>query len=269
MSKKPVDLSTPIELPADPASSRAAWPIRCGASRTFTRSWSRATTTTTAADHPEFPPEPRAAPLIARLWHRNLILKARQLGFTTLVCILWLDHALFNANQRCGIVAHDKEAAAANIFRDKVKFGYEQLPARSRSASRIVTNNASEILFSNNSSIRVATSMRSGTIHRLHVSEYGKICAKLPAQGRRGDDRLAAHGAHHRHRHHRVHRRGPGWRLLQEVEQAQALHDKGKPLTPKDFRFHFYAWWQEPKYRMAPRRGVHARVRRYFRRSRP
>lgn len=39
---------------------------------------------------------------IRRLWHRNLILKARQLGFTTLICLLWLDHALFNANQRCG-----------------------------------------------------------------------------------------------------------------------------------------------------------------------
>ena len=36
-----------------------------------------------------------------RLWHRNLILKARQLGFTTLVALLWLDHALWNADQRC------------------------------------------------------------------------------------------------------------------------------------------------------------------------
>ena len=50
---------------------------------------------------------------IQRLWHRNLILKARQLGFTTLVCLLWLDHALFNANQRCGIIAQDREAAEA------------------------------------------------------------------------------------------------------------------------------------------------------------
>ena len=36
--------------------------------------------------------------LLTRLWHRNIILKARQLGFTTLVAILWLDHALFNAD---------------------------------------------------------------------------------------------------------------------------------------------------------------------------
>ena len=57
---------------------------------------------------------------MARMWYRNIILKARQLGFTTLVAILWLDYALFNADQRCGIIAQDK-GAAENIFRDKVK----------------------------------------------------------------------------------------------------------------------------------------------------
>jgi hypothetical protein len=35
--------------------------------------------------------------------------KARQLGFTTLICILWLDHALFNANQHCGVIAQNLE----------------------------------------------------------------------------------------------------------------------------------------------------------------
>src|SRR3546814_20426280 len=67
-----------------------------------------------------FKPNRAQRQLIARLWHRNIILKARQLGFTTLVCIIWLDHALFNADQRCGIVAQDREAAEV-IFRDKVK----------------------------------------------------------------------------------------------------------------------------------------------------
>src|SRR3546814_17377600 len=45
----------------------------------------------------------------------------------------------------------------------------------------LARDSANELLFAhNNSSIRVATSMRSGTIHRLHVSELGKICAKFP-----------------------------------------------------------------------------------------
>lgn len=187
---------------------------------------------------------------IKRLWHRNLILKARQLGFTTLVAILWLDHALFNADQRCGIIAQDRDAAKV-IFRDKVKFAYANLPQMLRDRFPLAADNADELLFAhNNSSIRVATSMRSGTIHRLHVSEFGKICAKYPdkaaevvtgsipavptngilviestAEGRDGE-------------------------FFAMVEQAQKLHNSKQPLTPKDYRFHFYAWWQEPKYRL-------------------
>ena len=190
---------------------------------------------------------------ITRLWHRNLILKARQLGFTTLIAILWLDHALFNADQRCGIIAQDRDAAKV-IFRDKVKFAYSNLPEQLRTRFPLGADNADELLFAhNNSSIRVATSMRSGTIHRLHVSEFGKICAKYPdkaqevvtgsipavptngvlviestAEGREGE-------------------------FFSMVEQAQKLAASKAPLTPKDYRFHFYAWWQEPKYRLDSR----------------
>lgn len=188
---------------------------------------------------------------IRRLWHRNIILKARQLGFTTLIAILWLDHALFNANQRCGIIAQDRDAAKV-IFRDKVKFAYQNLPPEIRECYPLEADNADELLFShNNSSVRVATSMRSGTIHRLHVSEFGKICAKFPdkaaevvtgsipavptngvlviestAEGRDGE-------------------------FYEMVQRAVGLDASKAILTSKDYRFHFYAWWQEPKYRLA------------------
>lgn len=197
-----------------------------------------------------FTPNRAQRRFIVRLWHRNLILKARQLGFTTLIAILWLDHALFNANQRCGIIAQDKDAAKV-IFRDKVKFGYESLPAEIKERFPLKADNADELLFEhNNSSIRVATSMRSGTIHRLHVSEFGKICAKYPdkaqevvtgsipavptngvlviestAEGREGE-------------------------FYDMVQRSEALDASKAKLTPKDYRFHFYAWWQEPKYRL-------------------
>ena len=58
-----------------------------------------------------FKPNRAQKRLLARLWHRNVILKARQLGFTTLICVLWLDTALFSENVRCGIIAQDREAA--------------------------------------------------------------------------------------------------------------------------------------------------------------
>ena len=197
-----------------------------------------------------FKPNRAQRRFIKRLWHRNIILKARQLGFTTLIAILWLDHALFNADQRCGIIAQDLDAANA-IFRDKVKFAYDNLPPEIKARFPLARDSASELLFAhNNSSVRVGTSMRSGTIHRLLVSEFGKICAKFPdkavevvtgsipavpttgvlviestAEGREGE-------------------------FYKMVGQAEANHASKVILTPKQYRLHFYAWWMEPNYRL-------------------
>lgn len=189
--------------------------------------------------------------LIKRLWHRNLILKARQLGFTTLIAIMWLDHALFNDDQRCGIIAQDREAAEV-IFRDKVKLAYERLPQILRDAMPLATENKSELLFGhNNSSIRVATSMRSGTIHRLHVSEFGKIGAKFPDKANEvvtGSlpavplDGIAIIEST---------AEGQDGEFYSMCQRAMALAEKGEDLSPRDYRFHFYPWWQEPGYRMA------------------
>ena len=187
---------------------------------------------------------------IERLHFRNLILKARQLGFTTLVALLWLDHAMFVSDQRCGIIAQDREAAEA-IFRDKVRFAYTNLPPEIKERFPLARDSATELLFAhNNSSVRVATSMRSGTIHRLHISEFGKICAKFPDKAQEVVTgsipavptngiliiESTAEG-----------RDGEFYTLTQ---RAQALHQQKAILTARDYRFHFYAWWQEPKYRM-------------------
>lgn len=187
---------------------------------------------------------------IRRLWHRNLILKARQLGFTTLIAILWLDHALFNANQRCGIIAQDREAVEA-IFRDKVRFAYDNLPPELRERFPLARDSAVELLFAhNNSSVRVATSMRSGTIHRLHISEMGKICAKYPDKAKEVMTgsipavplngvlviESTAEG-----------QEGEFYELVQRAQELLAIKAK---LTNRDYRLHFYAWWHEPKYRM-------------------
>lgn len=202
-----------------------------------------------------FIPNEAQIKFLKRMWHRNIILKARQLGFTTLIAILYLDHALFNANQFCGIIAQDLEASE-KIFRNKVKFAYNNLPEILRKRMPLEKDSASTLLFAHNgSSFEVGVSMRSGTYHRLHISEFGKICAKYPdkakevmtgsiptvptngvlviestAEGQQGD-------------------------FYNLTQKAQANFAQKKILTPKDYRFHFYAWWQEPKYRL-PIAGV-------------
>lgn len=186
------------------------------------------------------------------LHYRNIILKARQLGFTTLIAIVWLDHALFNANQRCGIIAQDLDAAEV-IFRDKIRFAYDNLPDVLRERFPLKSENKSELLFAhNNSSIRVGTSMRSGTIHRLHVSEFGKIGAKYPEKAKEvltGSFpavpksgitivESTAEGAE-----------GDYFNMVQTALARQAL---GLPLTQRDYKLHFYGWWQDPTYRIDP-----------------
>ena len=186
--------------------------------------------------------------LLSKLWHRNIILKARQLGFTTLIAIVWLDHALFNADQRCGIIAQDREAAEA-IFRDKVKLAYDRLPQALKEAMPLSRDSATELLFAhNNSSIRVATSMRSGTMHRLHVSEFGKICAKYPEKAREvvtGSlpavplDGIAVIEST---------AEGKGGYYYTMSQRAKALLEQKAQLTERDYRFHFFPWHEEPDY---------------------
>ena len=115
----------------------------------------------------------------------------------------------------------------------------------------LARDSASELLFShNNSSIRVATSMRSGTIHRLHVSEFGKICAKypdkavevitgsIPAVPLNGILIIESTAE------------GQDGEFYNITQRAKALFDAGTELSMRDYRYHFFAWWDEPKYVM-------------------
>jgi hypothetical protein len=81
--------------------------------------------------------------LLTNLHHCNLILKARQLGFTTAIQIFLLDQALFNSNVRCGTIAHRLDDAKT-IFRDKVRFPYDHLPEGIRSARSLVSDSAED-----------------------------------------------------------------------------------------------------------------------------
>lgn len=172
---------------------------------------------------------------------------------TTLVCILWLDTALWSKEPiRCGIIAQDLEAAGA-IFRGKVQYAYNALPDFMKAWFPLSKKTASELEFGHNgSSIRVATSMRSGTIHRLHISEFGKICAKypdkaqevvtgsIPAVPKSGICIIESTAE------------GQDGKFYEMTMRAQALAEQGTDLTVKDWRFHFYAWWMAPEYTVDP-----------------
>lgn len=198
-----------------------------------------------------FKPNRAQRRMLTRLWYRNVILKARQLGFTTLVCIMWLDHALFVPNQRCVMVAQDIPKATA-LFRDKVKFAYDRLPAEL--TQRITTSELTktQIVFSNNSSVEITNSARSGTVHRLHISEMGKIGAShpnkaveivtgsFPAVPLKGGMIVVESTAE-----------GQAGEFFKIVMRAIRIDDEGKELNERDFRLSFFPWHDEPDYVLA------------------
>lgn len=174
---------------------------------------------------------------------------------TTLVAILWLDTALFSKDPvRCGIIAQDREAAEI-IFRDKVKFAYDHLPEQLRAAMPLARDSASELLFGHNgSSVRVATSMRSGTIHRLHISEFGKICAKFPDKANEvvtGSIPAVPKSGVLIIESTAEGRDGDFYKITQDAIKAR---DSAKDLNERDYRFHFFPWFDAPEYRMDPDR---------------
>ena len=83
----------------------------------------------------KFYPNDNQERLYRNLWFLNLILKARQQGFSTFIDLILLDQALFNANKTCGIIADTRENAT-KLFRNKIKYPYEHLPLGLRNDHR-------------------------------------------------------------------------------------------------------------------------------------
>lgn len=193
--------------------------------------------------------------------NKNIILKARQLGFTTLVCIMQLDCALFES-KKCALIAHTLHDAK-RLFREKVKFAYDNLPELIKLANPVKIETKEELVFKNGGSVTVSTSFRGGTLQRLHVSEFGKICAKYPDKAREivtgafeavpldGITTLesTAEG-----------RRGYFFEYCQQAEKNQMSQ---KDLTTQNWRFFFFSWWQNPDYTM-PATTLPCRLVSYF-----
>lgn len=188
------------------------------------------------------------------MWYFNIVLKARQLGFTTTIDIFILDRAIFNANTKAGIVAHHKDDVT-KIFRDKVKFAYDNMPPDIKAFVSARVDRANELEFSNGSSVRVAVSMRSGTLQCLHVSEYGKLCARFPAKAIEVQTGTLP----------TVHEdgfiwiestaEGVGGHFHEMTMEAKEAAEEKRPLSKKDFKFHFFPWWEDDKYELDPPAG--------------
>jgi len=184
------------------------------------------------------------------MWYFNVILKARQLGMTTFICILFLDAALFNKNTSCGIIAHNRDDAE-KFFEKKVKFAYENLPEEIRRIRPANTDSAKQYKFSNGSSITVGTSLRSDTLQFLHISEYGKTCAKHPEKAK--EIRTGAINTVHAGNFCFIESTAEGNTGDFHTVATSALGKlrAGARLSALDFKFFFFPWHHHPEYILA------------------
>ena len=117
--------------------------------------------------------------------NRDIILKARQLGFTTLLKMIDLNHFLNNENQNILTIANIRENAD-EIF-EKIKFAFDSLDDDLRSVYQIDTNNIRRLKSrASNSSIGTTLSARSKTAQRLHISEFGLMKPRMMREVRLG-----------------------------------------------------------------------------------
>ena len=175
------------------------------------------------------------------MWYLNIILKSRQHGITTYICLFFLDTCLFNSNTSACIIAHNKDDAK-DFFTKKILFAYNNLDPMIRKAIPAKRSSTNELVFENGSSIRVTTSGRSGTYQLIHISEFGKICAKYPHKA----EEIQTGTLNAIHPGNIVFiestaegREGEFYKMTTEAQKAKFENAK---LTQMDWKFFFFGW---------------------------
>jgi Terminase RNaseH-like domain len=197
------------------------------------------------------------------LWEERhnceIVLKARQLGITTFFCILNLDNVLWRDNKQAGILAHTFKDAS-DIFKDKLKFAFDCLHPNLRRLFKTVGDSATELSFTHGSSIRVGTSLRSSTLQYLHVSEFGKICARFPEKAREiisGSLNTVHAGQHIVIESTAEGREGHFFTMCEESQ-------KNPPKSNLDFKFFFFPWHKHSEYTQVVHCDISSDLKDYF-----
>jgi hypothetical protein len=127
---------------------------------------------------------------LAKGYKKIAILKSRQLGFTTLISLYFLDKVIFKPNNEALQIAHTQKDAT-EIFNRKVVFAVKNLSPYIRDLVDISQAKASRQQFSypdgkggeHISAISVSNSGRSGTFSiGVHISELAKLARLFPGR---------------------------------------------------------------------------------------
>lgn len=175
---------------------------------------------------------------------RNIILKSRKLGFTTFEAVDMLDETLFTKSHDSVMLSFDAESQI-DIFDKKVDLAWQHFPLKDLYSVENDRANMFKFGFGNGiySSFTVKLSSRGGNPHRLHISEFAKLCAKFPDKALevidgtiasvplsgRVDIESTAEGDY-----------GDFYDMFKEAME------RGDPRLPTQYKAHFYNWtWDD------------------------
>ncbi len=180
---------------------------------------------------------------------RNIILKARQLGFSTLIKVEDLDDLLFKSEQQIAIISQTLDSAYRLM--EKITYAYEHLPGIAKLQTKVLTKNKSTFIIGRydlagkkitENIVYCGTSMRSGTPTKLHWSEMAYMCKFFPEKARETfegtlpavpqDCKITIETTAH----------GAGGLFHELAEKARRQKESKTKLTKADFKFFFFPW---------------------------
>lgn len=193
---------------------------------------------------------------------RNILLKSRQLGFTTQGSVEMLDSALWTKNFNGLFIAQDLDTAK-DLFSNKIELAWKNYQLKN--LYRCDTQSARQLKFDYGdgtvSSIIVDSSGRSGTYNKVHITEFALVAKNYPEKAREiiegtipavpidGEVTIesTAEGAG-----------GMFYEMFQEAWNRQ--NNPG----PKEYKAHFYNWqWDDEGLAVTISEQVPAEFREY------
>ena len=220
----------------------------------------------------KFAPRPQQAQIIDLIYRqgcrRLIILKARQLGFSTLLGVICADRLCFGLGQQISLIDRTIEDARQKL-RDIVMVAYDSLDPALKRELPITRSNTGELAVkfvrheeAKTNSIFAGTHSRGGANSFLWISEWGVIQASdltrseeiltgaLPSVG---DGVCVVETTW------KGGRNGHLWSLVKS-----ALETPEEQKGPLDWRVVFFPWQHDPKYKDAVPRPVGEETARYF-----
>ena len=190
---------------------------------------------------------------------RHAILKARQMGFSTLIELMILDATYFGVNVQASIVDRSQDDASEKLNK-KCRFAYDRLGVLK---DPLLGDSRREMSWANGSSINAGKNARGGTNQWLHISEWGVIAHEDPQRSeeiKTGALPTAEKGVVIVETTFKGGKGGDFYNLLK-----QAMETPAEARTVKDFRFWFFPWYLDKSYTLeGDFSAIPASLRDYF-----